>query len=153
MSTHLVFVYGSLKRGFHNYRLLERHGAEFLGAAVTADRHTLVKGTAFPFLINARDVAPNANIAGEVYEVDDECLAALDRLESHPRFYRREEITVLPEGLSGDSAIAWCYFLNMEGVRLDDISDNAAQPDTNGVASWSLDDVCATLRWPDEAEA
>lgn len=29
---------------------------------------------------------------GEVYEVDEPTLAALDRLESHPRFYRRTAI-------------------------------------------------------------
>lgn len=31
-------------------------------------------------------------VVGEVYRVDAETLAAVDRLEGHPRFYRRTEI-------------------------------------------------------------
>ena len=33
-------------------------------------------------------------MAGEVYSVDSPTLAALDRLEGHPRFYRRTPITL-----------------------------------------------------------
>ena len=42
-------------------------------------------------------------VAGEVYKVDNATLARLDHLEGHPRFYRREPITLD----SGQDALAY----------------------------------------------
>jgi gamma-glutamylcyclotransferase (GGCT)/AIG2-like uncharacterized protein YtfP len=85
---HLVFVYGSLMRGQGNHRLLEH--ARFVRAAHTTAAFTLVDLGAFPGLLARGTTA----VRGEVYRVDDATLAALDRLESHPRFYRRQEIAL-----------------------------------------------------------
>ena len=50
-------------------------------------------------------------VAGEVYEVDEATLAALDRLEGHPRFYRRTRIAL------EDGAAVETYLLAPEQVE------------------------------------
>lgn len=143
MSTHLVFVYGSLKTGFHNHRLLTDCGATPLGVAVTDGRYLLLKGAAFPFLIKPADL-PNVDIsawcapvAGELYRVNDACLARLDQLEGHPEFYRRETITV------NTGVQCWAYFLTEPGERVHVNARDAARPDANGIVEWKRDDVFA----------
>ena len=85
---HLCFVYGSLMKGESNHRLLRR--ARFAGAAHTRCSFTLVDLGAFPGLIAGGTSA----VRGETYAVGDATLASLDRLESHPTFYRRQEIAL-----------------------------------------------------------
>ena len=128
MSGHLVFVYGSLKAAFHNHRLLVDHDAVDLGYAVTDERYLMLKGNAFPFLLKQ---PAHAQIAGELYRVDDACLAALDRLESHPRFYRREPIMV------NGGVEAWCYFIRPERMA------SVPLPNRAGIVEWTRDDVTA----------
>lgn len=97
--THLVFVYGSLKRGFHNAPLLEE--AEFMGTALTVSPYMMLDAGAFPLLLDPSEFAHMRNYAdffgrarGEIYKVDETMLARLDHLEGHPHFYRRSRIDV-----------------------------------------------------------
>ncbi|WP_426747458.1 gamma-glutamylcyclotransferase family protein [Myxococcus faecalis] len=83
-----VFVYGTLLSGEPNHRLLR--GARLIGPARTPPRFTLHDYGHFPALASGG----NHVVEGEVYEVDALMLAALDRLESHPSFYRRTPITL-----------------------------------------------------------
>jgi gamma-glutamylcyclotransferase (GGCT)/AIG2-like uncharacterized protein YtfP len=78
-----VFVYGTLRRGEPNHHLLDAR--MLLRAGRTEPRFTLVSLGAVPAMIDGGETA----VAGEVYDVDAVTLAALDRLEGHPRFYRR----------------------------------------------------------------
>ena len=78
-----VFVYGTLRQGFGNHRLLE--GATFIGPATTAAEFTMLHLGAYPGLIHDG----TTQIVGEVYEVDADQLRHLDRLEGHPDFYHR----------------------------------------------------------------
>ena len=86
--THMVFVYGTLLRGESNHRLLKN--AEFVGEARTASEYDLVNLGAFPGMVSGG----NTSIKGEIFSVDDGTLRALDRLEGHPRFYRRTKMEV-----------------------------------------------------------
>lgn len=67
----------------------------------------LVSLGAFPALVHGGQTA----VAGEVYEVEAVTLAALDRLEGHPRFYECRPI-VLDDG---DEVLA--YLLSPEQAR------------------------------------
>jgi hypothetical protein len=60
-----IFVYGTLKRGHYNNRLLSH--ATFMGEALTAPNCTLIKLGGFPGLLFGGDTA----VKGEVYEVSD----------------------------------------------------------------------------------
>ena len=86
--THFVFVYGSLKMGLSNHRLLR--GSRFIDFAKTDPEYTMISFGHFPAVMRGGTTA----IHGEVYEVDDETLARLDQLEGHPHFYRREQIII-----------------------------------------------------------
>ncbi|MBI2392798.1 MAG: gamma-glutamylcyclotransferase [Deltaproteobacteria bacterium] len=96
----LIFVYGTLLRGEPNHGHLRR--ARLVATAVTAPRYLLVDLGAFPAMLDGG----RACVRGEVYACDPETLAALDRLEGHPRFYVRGEV-VLARGPAGAQA----YFL------------------------------------------
>jgi gamma-glutamylcyclotransferase (GGCT)/AIG2-like uncharacterized protein YtfP len=92
---HLVFVYGTLKAGHGNHRLLER--AERIGDRwLTAADFVLYDLGSFPGLVET-DVEGGEPVTGELYRVDDATLASLDGLEGHPFLYRREWIAVQPE--------------------------------------------------------
>jgi len=78
---HLVFVYGTLKRGEPNHHVLSD---ELTGEAVRVDgARTVIK---YPLVIGSRYNIPfvldqphtGHNIIGEVYAIDDRKLAALD---------------------------------------------------------------------------
>ena len=92
---HLLFVYGTLRRGECNHHLLEH--AQLLGNHETLPEYTLYDLGAYPAVIEG-----HSSILGEVYLIDDTTLKAVDRLEDVPVEYRREQIET-PFGL------AWIY--------------------------------------------
>jgi gamma-glutamylcyclotransferase (GGCT)/AIG2-like uncharacterized protein YtfP len=95
--THWIFVYGTLKRGYYNHRFLKE--AEFVCTAFTEDRY-LMWDVGFPLIAPPRDSDSGdvrGHVAGEVYVVDDATLEVLDRLEGHPRNYKRTPIFVVGE--------------------------------------------------------
>ncbi|QDE95989.1 gamma-glutamylcyclotransferase family protein [Myxococcus xanthus] len=88
-----VFVYGTLLAGLPNHHHLR--GARLLGPARTHASFALYDYGPFPALASGGRHA----VEGEVYEVDALTLAALDRLEGHPRFYQRTPIALDGFGL------------------------------------------------------
>lgn len=115
MTSHRVFVYGSLLRGLHNHhRLSPGSDSTLISAAVTASPFVLVdSGSGYPYALaadRARSIDEPAQLKGELYEVTDELLhSSLDPLEGHPDYYRRGIID-LAEGL-GQAAL---YLLHSE---------------------------------------
>ncbi len=100
-----VFVYGTLLSGEPNHRLLG--DAALVGEAKTEPAFELVSLGAFPAMVADGRTA----VSGEVYEVDADTLAALDRLEGHPRFYRRRRIRL------EDGGAALAYVFTAEQAR------------------------------------
>jgi gamma-glutamylaminecyclotransferase len=78
-----VFVYGTLLAGERNHHLLA--GARLLGTTRTHRGYSLHDLGHFPGLVGGGQQA----VTGEIYEIDEPTLAALDRLEGHPSFYHR----------------------------------------------------------------
>ncbi len=99
---HLVFVYGTLRKGYKNHHLMA--GSQDLGPARSLESYALFLDD-FPYLVKSQAVAP---VVGELYAVDAEGLARLDQLEEHPSWYCREVITVLDQ--AGQRQQAWIYF-------------------------------------------
>ena len=88
---HKVFVYGTLKRGYGNNRLLT--DATYLGTAKTQERWAMIgKGAAFPYLLEENE--KGYHVQGEVYVVSDMELARLDNLEGYPYHYTKQELIV-----------------------------------------------------------
>ncbi|XP_014613991.1 PREDICTED: putative gamma-glutamylcyclotransferase CG2811 isoform X1 [Polistes canadensis] len=122
---HRIFVYGTLKRGEPNHKLIQdkTNGyAKFLGIAKTTSSYPLIIATKYniPFLLKKPGVGHH--VIGEIYDVDSKMLTKLDELEEHPNFYERtkEDVFMAPESkLKHNKNIqevgmltkAWIYFL------------------------------------------
>lgn len=92
-STHLVFVYGTLKKDQRNHSFLTDRGAEFVGNAKTAKPYPLINAQ-LPYLINVPGFDGAQIVEGEVYRVNTQTLKELDRLEGTPTHYARKKIGV-----------------------------------------------------------
>lgn len=103
----LVFVYGTLKRGFGNHRVMQMAGGQFVCEGKTAYRLPLIQ-RGLPFLLD--QPGRGHHVEGEIYRVPDEAgWRRLDRLEGHPDFYRRKLTDIV--GDDGETYEAWTYFL------------------------------------------
>lgn len=109
----ILFVYGTLKRGERNYfRLADQ---EFVGEVTTAAKYRVIDLGPHPGLI--RDAANGLAIHGELFAVDDRCLAALDEFEEVPGPFVREQIEI------AGYEVVWAYYLNKpvpEGAKSGD---------------------------------
>jgi gamma-glutamylcyclotransferase (GGCT)/AIG2-like uncharacterized protein YtfP len=112
--TDLLFVYGTLRRGFTLHHHLRRMGAEFVATGkVQAELYDLGK-----FLGARKSTKPGKVLAGEVYRLRqaEKALKVLDHVEGFsPQtaekslFQRATTEVVLP---NGKRRLAWIYWLN-----------------------------------------
>ncbi|HKB55978.1 MAG TPA: gamma-glutamylcyclotransferase family protein [Lacunisphaera sp.] len=90
--TH-VFVYGTLKRGHRNHQYLA--GQQFLGEARTVSGYTLYSMGNHPGMVHSTDASHD--VTGELWAVDDDCLARLDILEGvGKKLYERVAVQLAP---------------------------------------------------------
>jgi len=73
---HPIFVYGTLKRGGSNHRLLD--GQRFLAVARTLPIYKLYALNDFPGMV--AEAKNGRSIEGEIWQIDPACLARLDEL-------------------------------------------------------------------------
>jgi gamma-glutamylcyclotransferase (GGCT)/AIG2-like uncharacterized protein YtfP len=100
MDKHLVFIYGSLRRGNAHSMSHRFPDAEFIADATVSG--SLYDLGAYPGLLLDES---NSTVTGEVYEVDDELLKQLDDFEASSDYFRKQvEISVCT-----DRKIAWVY--------------------------------------------
>ncbi len=88
----LLFVYGSLKKGFDNHHLLSKY-AKRLGKAITVGKFGMFEDSFgnYPYLIPV----PQMRIHGELFEIHrKELLEKLDMFEGYPDYYERKKILV-----------------------------------------------------------
>jgi gamma-glutamylcyclotransferase (GGCT)/AIG2-like uncharacterized protein YtfP len=98
----LVFVYGTLRKGEANHRLLSV--AEYCGWHTTRPCYRMLHLGTYPGVVEGGSTA----IKGEVYRVNKKMVVQLDRLEACPRLYRKKMIPT-PWGR------AWIYIYR--GIR------------------------------------
>lgn len=115
---HLVFVYGTLKKGFPNHNNY-MGSAKRLGKYQTIEKYPLVLCGAryVPCMINSP--GKGHHVEGELYEVDDECLNRIDALEGiqDSDGYRRAVIRVSSSELkSQDIREALAYLMPPDQV-------------------------------------
>ncbi|MEO0054713.1 MAG: hypothetical protein RLZZ50_660 [Verrucomicrobiota bacterium] len=90
---HLVFVYGTLKRGGSNHARMA--GQIFLGAARTAPGVTLYSLGEYPGLVFSPE--DRQGVEGELWTVDATTLASLDELEGVAEGLYARETALLVE--------------------------------------------------------
>jgi gamma-glutamylaminecyclotransferase len=106
-----VFVYGTLKRGGSNHHFLA--GQQFLGEATTVPGYALYSLGDYPGMVRSNNTAQV--VTGEVWSVDDACLARLDKLEGvEEGLYIREAITLIVP-FSDQSIETYIYLRSLEG--------------------------------------
>lgn len=121
-TTNKVFVYGTLKKGNSVRGLDQFDGADFVGPATTTKAwYDMVDFGPFPAVVPGGD----SYISGEVWEVNDEVMEVLDRIEGYPDFYNRQIV----ETTRGP---AWLYYLT-DGFDSEDVW---LEPDNNNVLTW-----------------
>lgn len=89
--SHYVFVYGTLKKGFRNHRILEIE--EYVGPGSTLNNYSMLvtKNTKAPFPIVFPDGRADRRgaIYGEIFKVRPRVIRELDYLESNGTMYKR----------------------------------------------------------------
>jgi gamma-glutamylaminecyclotransferase len=118
---HLIFSYGTLKSKEPNAHVMQdpKTGSyRFVGAGATVKRFPLVVGSQYsiPFLLLLE--GQGQRVEGEVFEIDDDKLAALDEFEAYPELYTRIKIEIALTRNEHWNAIdpqeireCWTYFL------------------------------------------
>jgi gamma-glutamylcyclotransferase (GGCT)/AIG2-like uncharacterized protein YtfP len=94
----LLFVYGTLKRGHRNHRLLA--GQRFVRATETVPEFRLYDLGPFPGMVRHPDGGP---VRGELFLVSGCCLDELDDFEGVPDLFTRERVEL------ADGEEAWAY--------------------------------------------
>lgn len=103
--SHLLFVYGTLKRGCCNHAQLADQ--TFVGQAETAPGYLLHEVGGFPGLVVR--AGHGTAVRGEVWSVDARALARLDRFEGVAEgLYRRERVA-LAGPFAGETVEAYLY--------------------------------------------
>lgn len=122
----LIFVYGTLKRGFRNHHLLD--GARFVEEAKTAPYWMLASAGSFPVLFRGR-----ACVTGEVWEINRATLTHLDYLESNGFMYHRHRIYVSTS--SGKTLRVWAY-VGADDFWLSRLSTQRLDVGEDGAYTW-----------------
>jgi gamma-glutamylcyclotransferase (GGCT)/AIG2-like uncharacterized protein YtfP len=100
MNKHLIFVYGSLRRGCAGAMSIRFPDSKFIAEAKVSG--SLYDLGAYPGLLLNESNSP---VTGEVYEIDDELLMKLDEFEASTNYCRRQvEIS-----LGTDKKVCWTY--------------------------------------------
>ena len=87
-----LFVYGTLKKGGGNHRLLE--GSKFVCNYELKNHILFDIGFGFPYMYKGSTME---SVLGEVYEVNKKTIKVIDRLEGHPVHYKRHLINFRDE--------------------------------------------------------
>lgn len=104
----VVAVYGTLREGQGNHRLLSKHAPALSTERVKG--YVMYSAGGFPVIYKD----PNRFITVELYEVDEETLTGpLDSLEGHPSWYRRELVDI-------NGTQAWIYIMQRENYAQED---------------------------------
>ena len=100
MTTHLVFIYGSLRRGCTRSMSTRFPNSNFVSAAQ-------VNGSLFDLgdYPGLRCNEADPPVIGEVYEVDDELLNELDEFEASSDYLRKQ----VKVSLGDQTKLSWVY--------------------------------------------
>jgi gamma-glutamylcyclotransferase (GGCT)/AIG2-like uncharacterized protein YtfP len=105
---HHVFVYGTLKRGGPLHAALKANNAEYVCDVQTmSPDHLLGIEVSFPTMTEVAAFT-GYYITGELYKVNDSCMATLDHVESEGRLYDRKTIELTDLEWT-DTYNAWVY--------------------------------------------
>ena len=107
----LLFVYGSLMKGFWNDCFLEN--AKYIGPCITNNKYVLTMEDKIPYISQKKQLY---RVVGELYDVNDTDIQDIDYHEGNGSWYFRELISVKND--SNEDIQAWCYISDIgEGIE------------------------------------
>merc|ERR1712037_93131 len=135
----LIFVYGTLKRGFSNYHEMEKlEGKIFISEAKTVKKFPLVVATecGIPALLK---VPGSARVTGELWEIPERWIQQVDDFEAHPELYTRlnEEVERKDTGAIVSAGIYFIEQPNEELLRLPSFATYNEGPTKAYNGSWN----------------
>ena len=98
----IVFVYGTLRQGHHNHRLIM--DCKIIDIGRTVNNYAMY-ANGIPYVSENESIS---QIYGELYLVSQKILLTLDMLEGHPSWYKRKKVPI--ETFNGKIYNAWLYF-------------------------------------------
>ena len=111
-----LFVYGTLQKGGCYHSLLQKTRAAFLGPARLSTPYPLLLAR-YPCLLDLP--GRGYRVLGEVYRLGrSPDWLSIDKLEDHPREYRRR---LEPVEIGGERLEAWTYFYLRDDLHPDSL--------------------------------
>ncbi len=102
-----IFIYGTLKSGEVNHRVLEHANAVYIQVGKTTLKiFSMVQGM-YPELYKNGD----EHVTGEVWSVPEDSIYILDAFEGHPVLYKRDLILI---DIDGETIECQTYFKEVE---------------------------------------
>lgn len=98
-----IAVYGSLRKGLHNHRVLGTT-REYIGEGIVKGFGMYSLG-AYPALSREGN---HTDVVVELYSVPDKDMVNVDHLEGFPSYYTRK---LCPVVVNGASVPAWVYYM------------------------------------------
>jgi gamma-glutamylcyclotransferase (GGCT)/AIG2-like uncharacterized protein YtfP len=89
--TERLFVYGSLKRGLHNFSVLRNAEGTYAGDAILPNAKMWSLG---PYPAVTLGGNQEETVSGEMFDVPTGNMRRLDAFEGHPNYYKRTSTTV-----------------------------------------------------------
>jgi gamma-glutamylcyclotransferase (GGCT)/AIG2-like uncharacterized protein YtfP len=86
----LIFVYGTLKKGFHNHHFIETQDHAFIAEATSVDKLVLYNYWGLPYVRKPLEGEEGNYIKGELYGIKD--LSMIDHLEGAPTHYHQKRL-------------------------------------------------------------
>lgn len=102
----LIFVYGTLMRGFYNNERVLYDGTFLMKSTIKGfDMYT---NGHFPMLVESDD--PEKIVQGELFLINKETFQNCDYLEGYPSHYNRKQVQT-------EKGIAWVYFYETQNFE------------------------------------
>jgi gamma-glutamylaminecyclotransferase len=139
----LLFTYGTLQRG--NVRNYILDGCAYLGPAKTYEKFLLKDRGDFPLMVELSKTARKklaldmVVVQGELFNINQETLKYLDRIEGHPDFFTRRQVLI--EKPDGTTEMAITYLITPDKTRMFWFNDNVRKTITVKSGVWNKKDI------------
>jgi len=108
----LIFVYGSLKRGFALHRFLSQQ--DFVATASTQPHYRLFDCGTHPAMVKV--AVGGRSVKGELFRVDQKCLVRLDDVEGVEEGLYVRDFVCLCSPFETYRAMAWFFLSPTKGL-------------------------------------
>jgi len=114
-----VFVYGTLKRNYHNNSIIEKETFISEGFLSRENRFKMVSMGSFPAIIPAQG-PESQDIEGEIWNLSEEGFKKVDILEGFPNFYWRDLFNI---DTKEKRHLCWVYYLQHKKAKTMDLPE------------------------------